>query len=145
MRNDAGTPRLSYLVRSLERGIRAHLDETLRAFGLSTPEYTTLSVLRQRDGLSSAQLARRTFVTPQAMNQLITGLDRRGMISRCPDPANRKILRTSITEIGSRTLARCDEAVDEVEHVMLAGLTRERADLLRATLETCIQSLRDAD
>lgn len=52
-----------YLVKRLELAIRARMDEVLRPHGLTTLQFTALTALRDRDGLSSAQLARRSFVT----------------------------------------------------------------------------------
>src|SRR5438309_7345560 len=103
-------PRVSYLVKWVERGLRSRLDAALAAYELTTPEYTALSVLHDRDGLSSAQLARRTFVTPQAMNQLVISLERRGLIRRRPAPRNHGILRTSLTRAGLQLVQRCDRA-----------------------------------
>ncbi|MBV9005147.1 MAG: hypothetical protein JO181_10860, partial [Solirubrobacterales bacterium] len=60
--------RVGYLVYRVERRLRARLDETVRTHGVTTTEYVTLSVLRHRDGMSCAQLARWAFVSPQAMN-----------------------------------------------------------------------------
>jgi hypothetical protein len=51
-------PRVGYMVYRVERRLRARLDEELCRHGVSTPEYVTLSLLRERDGLSCAQLAR---------------------------------------------------------------------------------------
>ena len=65
--------------------------------GLSVAQYTTLSILRSRSGLSNAQLARRLWVTPQSMNEVISALERAGLIERVPDVANRRILRTALT------------------------------------------------
>ncbi len=50
-------PSTLYLVERLELGIRAVLDDALRPHGLTTTQYTALTALAHRDGLSSAQLA----------------------------------------------------------------------------------------
>jgi hypothetical protein len=47
-------PRVGYLVYRVERRLRSRLDEELRRHGVSTPEYVTRSLLRERDGLSCA-------------------------------------------------------------------------------------------
>src|ERR1700729_4457072 len=83
-------PRIGYLVYRVERRLRARLDDDLRGHGVSTPEYVTLSLLRERDGLSCAQLARWALVTPQAMNLVISGLERRRLVGRRPDPTHRR-------------------------------------------------------
>src|SRR5690242_20099057 len=74
--------RVGYLVYRLERRLRSRLDTAVRAHGLTTTEYVTLSVLRTHDGMSSAQLARWAFVSPQAMNVVITALQRRRLVRR---------------------------------------------------------------
>ena len=68
-------PRTSYLVARLDRLIRARLVDALRPFEVTVPQYTLLSVLDIRPGLSNAQLARRSYISAQAMHQLVNGLE----------------------------------------------------------------------
>ena len=105
-------PRVGYLVYRVERRLRARLDEELRLHGISTPEYTALSLLRERDGLSCAQLARWVLVTPQAMNLVISALERRKLVKRRPDPSHGRVRRASVTPKGIRVLDDCDHAMD---------------------------------
>ena len=134
-------PRLMYLVKRLEMAERARMEELLRPHGVTLHQYTALSILERRQGLSSAQLARRHFVTPQAMNQMVATMERDGLIERRPDPANRKILRAWLTEHGTRVLRDCHELVDELEARMLAGLTGRQAGDLQRSLERCLAAL----
>ena len=134
-------PRVGYLVYRVERRLRARLDGELRMLGVSTPEYVTLSLLRERDGLSCAQLARWALVTPQAMNLVISGLERRKLVRRRPDPKHRRVLRASVTAKGLETLARCDRAVDGIEADMLGNLSPETVDVVRDALGAFAHSL----
>lgn len=134
-------PRVGYLVYRVERRLRSRLDEELRVHGVSTPEYVTLSLLRERDGLSCAQLARWALVTPQAMNLVISGLERRRLVRRRPDPKHRRVLRASVTAKGLAVLARCDESVDRIEADMLGDLPAETVDVVRAAMATIAHSL----
>jgi DNA-binding MarR family transcriptional regulator len=134
-------PRVGYLVYRVERRLRARLDEELRLLGVSTPEYVTLSLLRERDGLSCAQLARWALVTPQAMNLVISALERRKLIRRRPDPRHRRVLRATVTPKGLDMLARCDRSVDRIEADMLGDLPPETVDVLRGALGSCAHSL----
>ena len=92
--------RLTYLVKRLEMAERARMEEVLRPLGVTLHQYTALCILERREGLSSAQLARRHVVTPQAMHQLIATMERDRLIERRPDEANRRILRAWLTEHG---------------------------------------------
>jgi DNA-binding MarR family transcriptional regulator len=134
-------PRVGYLLYRAERRLRARLDEAVRSHGVTTTEYVTLSVLRARDGLSCAQLARWAFVTPQAMNLVVSALERRDLIERTPDPAHRRVLRASVTVAGLSVLTACDSDMDLIEDDMLEGLAPETLATLRAALASCARSL----
>jgi DNA-binding MarR family transcriptional regulator len=135
------SPRIGYLIYRVERRLRVRLDEAVAAHGITTTEYVTLSVLRDRDGLSSAQLARWAFVTPQAMNLVIGALERRGLIRRRPDPNHGRVLRASVTPKGLRTLERCDGDMDAIEADMLGDLPPETVDIVREALWSCAHGL----
>ena len=137
----ATVPRVGYLVYRVERRLRARLDDELRAHGVSTPEYVTLSLLRERDGLSCAQLARWALVTPQAMNLVIAGLERRRLVRRRPDPTHRRVLRASVTPKGLDVLAACDRSVDRIETDMLRDLPPETVEVVRRAMASCAHSL----
>lgn len=133
--------RITYLVKRLEMAERARMEEVLRPLGVTLHQYTALSILERREGLSSAQLARRHVVTPQAMHQLIGTMERDRLIERRPDEANRRILRAWLTEHGSRVLRACHRAVDEVEERMLSGLDPAEAAAFGRALERCLEAL----
>jgi DNA-binding MarR family transcriptional regulator len=137
----ATKPRIGYLIYRIERRLRSRLDDALRTHGVTTSEYVTLSVLRERDGLSCAQLARWAFVTPQAMNLVIAALERRGLVRRRPDPGHGRALRASVTPQGLDVLGRCDRSMDRIEADMLADVPPDTVDAVRATLAQFAHSL----
>lgn len=134
-------PRVGYLVYRVERRLRSRMDEAMREHGVSTPEYTTLSVLRERDGLSCAELARWALVTPQAMNLVISALERRRLVRRRPDPRHRRVLRTSLTAKGLAALERCERSMDRLEADMLGDLPPETVETVRSALSSFADSL----
>ena len=133
--------RLSYLIKRLEMAERARLEEVLRPLGVTLHQYTVLSILERREGLSSAQLARRHYVTPQAMHQLIASMERDQLIERRPDPTNRRILRAWLTERGTEVLRSCHRVVDGLEGRMLSALTSDEAVMFGRMLERCLVAL----
>jgi DNA-binding MarR family transcriptional regulator len=132
---------LLYLVKQVEQAIRAHLDGLFRPLGLTTLQYTALSVLERRDGLTSAELARRSFVRPQTMHEMITTLDERGFIERRRDPNNGRVLLISLTSLGRSMLETYDEQVQVIEERMLAALDTQQRRILGDALEACRHSL----
>jgi DNA-binding MarR family transcriptional regulator len=133
--------RLTYLVKRLEMAERARMEEVLRPLGVTLHQYTALSILERREGLSSAQLARRHVVTPQAMHQLIATMERDGLIERRPDEANRRILRAWLTAHGAEVLRASHRVVDDVEGRMLSSLTSDEAVAFGRALERCLDAL----
>ncbi len=120
-------PLLLYAVKQVELAVRAHLDDVLRPAGITALQYTALTVLDRRDGLTSAELARNSFVTPQAMGDLVTALERRGLIAREHDPAHRRRLLITLTDAGHALLRAVDGDVRALEERMVHGLsTAER-------------------
>lgn len=139
---EAVEPRISYVVARLERAVRAAVNERVRPHGLTTLQYTTLSVLGARgQPLSNAQLARRAYMTPQSMIEVIDALERKGLIRRDPHPSHRRVFPATMTAKGRRVLTACDAAVEEMEEEMLAGLSTEDRESLVAWLKKCVRAL----
>jgi DNA-binding MarR family transcriptional regulator len=134
-------PRATYLVKRLESAVRRNLDLELGSHGMTTPQYATLSILRAQPGLSSAQLARRAFVTPQSMQVMVTAFVRDHLVERRADPNNQRILRNHLTRDGELLLLRADEAAAGIEQQMLGGLDAEQTAMLRELMTVCIENL----
>ena len=71
-------PGISYVIARLERAVRQGINHRVRPYGLTTMQYTTLSVLGRGGELSNAQLARRSYMTPQSMSEVIEALETKG-------------------------------------------------------------------
>ena len=142
-RSDEAVPgsSLLYMIKQVELAMRAHLEELLRPSGITALQYTTLALLRRRTGLSSAELARNSFVTAQSMADLVGSLERRGLISRHRDQRNRRRLVIAVTEAGARLLDEYQKAVAEIEARMTADLTPDQRRDLYRYLERCRLSL----
>src|SRR5512144_1911339 len=113
-------PGVSYALGRLHQRLFASITERVAPYGLTTLQFTTLSVLSRHGApLSTSQLARRAFMTPQSMSEVIHALERNGLIERHPDPNHRRTLPATITAKGRRVLGACEEAVSEFEDSML--------------------------
>jgi DNA-binding MarR family transcriptional regulator len=134
-------PRLSYMIGRLDRILSRRLSVAVEPMGLTLPAYTALSVLRAQDGLSNAQLARRSLVTPQSMSEVLSLLVERGYVRRIAQPGHGRVIRTEITRAGTRALERGDLVVDDLEREMLSDLDAGEAVGLRETLISCGRAL----
>ena len=132
---------LLYLVKQVELAVRSRLDDLLRPAGLTALQYTALTVLERHPDLSSAQLARNSFVTAQSMADMVTALEGRGLIERHRDRTDRRRLVVALTADGRKLLDRYRGEVNALEEQMLAGLTKAQVISLRRKLNTCYANL----
>lgn len=134
-------PRVTYLVGRLNRILRRRLGQVVAPFKLSVPEYTTLSVLQARGNLSNAELAKRAFISPQAMNEVIQGLEARKLVTRRASSSHGRIVQLLLTQRGLETMQECDAEVDRLEQRMLAGLAAADRRTLGTALAACAHAL----
>ena len=133
--------RIGYQLKRVEHALRLEMDVALRDEGMTTPQYAALSVLEEEAGLSGAALARRCFVTPQTMNQILKKLESAGMVERRPHPEHGRVLSAYLTKKGAKHVFRAHETVEAIEERMLAGLGRKKRARLLGTLRGCVTSL----
>jgi len=138
---ESAPPLLLYTLKQLELAVRARLDDIVRPAGLTTAQYTALTVLERHTDMSSAQLARSSFVTAQSMADMITGLEDRALIERHRDRTDRRRLVVALTGEGRALLDRCRDEVAALEATMLSGLTPPQTKALRAALTACYANL----
>ena len=123
-------PSLVYIIGRVNQGVRREMRVRLRPWELSVPEYTTLSVLRARPGLSNAQLSRRALITPQAMIEVLAKLEARGLVSRSVDPAHGRILRAELTSAGTDLLDRADPGIEALQDELVSDLPPRQQEIL---------------
>lgn len=131
------------LILNADRGVRALMDETLQQYSLPTPEYTALVILRNYGPQPSAELARRVFVTPQAMGQIIASVEQRGLIVRHPDPNHGRRLLAELTPEGVRLVDQCVKSLEAVEQAFLGGLNPREQTYFCELLTECVDHLNE--
>jgi DNA-binding MarR family transcriptional regulator len=109
------SPRTIYLLRQTQLLAYAHMVERLKELDLTPAQYLVLSLSAKENGLSSAELARRSQITAQSMNEIIAALHRKGLMKRRENPENRRVLRLGLTREGTRLLAESDRRIDRME------------------------------
>ena len=124
-------PMLMYLVKQVELAVRSSLDDLLRPDALTALQYTALTALEHHPDISSAQLARNSFVTAQTMADMITTLEERGLVERHRDHADRRRLAVALTPAGQDLLDRYRDQMTAIESRMLDGLTKPQIAALR--------------
>jgi DNA-binding MarR family transcriptional regulator len=135
------TPRIGYVVGRLDRALRKEIGALVAPHGLTVAKYTALSIMRDRPGLSNAQLARRSYVTPQSMNEVLAALEADGLIVRSPAAGRGRVVEVALSDRGHAVLAACDRAITHMENAMLADLDEAGRVQLVEALVNCVYRL----
>jgi DNA-binding MarR family transcriptional regulator len=126
------------------RALRAAMEEAVRPHGFTMPQVAVMLALGHRSRLSTADLARRAFVTPQAMGELLAGLETRGFVIRRAHDSHGRILPAELTPAGLEARRLCHECLEKAEAQMLSGLSQDERQGLSALLERCLDRAQGA-
>src|ERR1043166_7120887 len=106
---------LGYLLRQASTAFRGATDRTLAELGVTTPQFAVLTMVVAYPGLSGADLARLSALTPQTINVIVRNLERDGAIAKSAHTTHGRILRLHATTRGQALLRRCRARVEAVE------------------------------
>jgi DNA-binding MarR family transcriptional regulator len=132
---------LLYLIKQVELAVRQSLDDVVATADLTTLQYTALTVLERHPGITSAELARNSFVRAQTMAEMVTYLLGRGLVARERDESNRKQYLLTLTSEGQRVLTELFDPVADIETKLLDGFDGGQTEILRTNLLRCRHSL----
>ena len=113
--------RLRRAYQSLHRRANAELR---RQFGVTADQFVVLSLLAERDGVSQQELCNRCYSDPSTMGALVRLMERRGWVSRDPDPQDLRTRSVRLTRDGRLLQQRLWEAADTSFHRDLWGVPR---------------------
>ncbi|WP_194897841.1 MarR family winged helix-turn-helix transcriptional regulator [Catenulispora pinisilvae] len=100
--------------------------------GASKAAYGMLAVLEEFGPSSQADLGRRLGMDRRSVSDETAGLERGGLVSREPDPADPRRNRLEITEAGRALLAELEDSFKAMQDELFAMLsTKDRAELNR--------------
>jgi DNA-binding MarR family transcriptional regulator len=133
-------PLLATLIRRMHLRIRQRLHADVRAAGHPGLAVAHMYVFQSPgpDGARPTELAERTNMTKQAMNHLLTGLERDGYLERVPSTSDRRATVIRLTDRG--------RDVERIMHASAARLEREWATTTgRHEIEQLRGLLKDID
>jgi DNA-binding MarR family transcriptional regulator len=132
--------RISLSARSLSRG----LDATFASFGLNSGEFDVLATLR-RSGppyqLTPTGLFTDLMLSSGAMTNRLDRLERAGLITRAPDPTDRRGTLVGLTPHGLELIDAAIVAHLQTEEGLLAALAPDEREQLAGLLRKLLLSL----
>jgi DNA-binding MarR family transcriptional regulator len=114
--------------------VRRRWTERLLPYGITTPQYNVLRILRGAgaDGLCTLELANRLIERAPGITRMLDRLEARHWVKRERSADDRREVRCYLTPRGGRLLERLEEVADEADNAAVRGLTRaEGRELVR--------------
>src|ERR1041385_7542608 len=125
---------LRYLILAAQREGSRHLAAGLREAGLTPAQAEVLDVLRDQAPMTLAELGRRLVCETGSPSRLVDTLVRRGLVTRGPDPDDRRVVALALSPAG-HTAAGASAGAEICRATIASRLTRDDgqrlADLLR--------------
>jgi DNA-binding MarR family transcriptional regulator len=132
---------LGYLVRQANSTLRAAMDKALADFNVTPPQFAVLTMIVAYPGVSGADLARLTFLTPQTINVIVRNLEKAGTIEKSAHAVHGRILHLTATTKGQALLKRCRTRVMEVEDRIGGLVGRDEERVVRRWLSAVAEAL----
>ena len=108
----------------------------LKAEDLSANQYNVLRILRGAlEGLPCGEIASRMITRDPDITRLLDRLEKRGLISRCRETKDRRMVMARITLEGLKLLSHLDKPIEEAHRKCLGHLGRERLRALTELLQ----------
>jgi DNA-binding MarR family transcriptional regulator len=130
------------LLRRTARAMTEEITERLEASGFpdSPPRHHPVFENIDAHGTRLTVLAARAGLTHQAMGEVVTELERRGMVERVPDPSDGRARLVCLTPAGREVVRAAIRAIDGIEEAWRerwrrAGLQGD----IRAPLEVALR------
>lgn len=120
-------------VRAAVGMIKRRTHETFTDDQVTTPELSALSQIDRTGPTTSAELARTKQITPQAMGSTVSALEKRGLVSRTPDPRDKRRSLLTVTAAGREALHSGRDAIsDRMARALAESFTDDEVATLAA-------------
>jgi DNA-binding MarR family transcriptional regulator len=133
-------PEIFQLIELVEKKLSRIQRETISEADLTPPQYFVLSLLWERDGRPFKELAEASHCSPATMTGIIDTLEKKGLVTRDPNPADRRSLLARLTEQG-KTLQHSTPTLERIFGGCCGGLEPDEARQLSILLRKLNTSL----
>lgn len=128
---------VNYLGRLLAHGLR----ERIENFGVTPGQFAQLLTLYESDGLTQAELCVRVQIEQPTMANTLARMERDGLVTRVPDPADRRRSLVMLTPRAWKLQDELTSVARTVNTMATRGLDKHQVATFMATMTTIIGNL----
>jgi DNA-binding MarR family transcriptional regulator len=122
------------LIGQINRTFARLVDQPMKKLGFAISQLPVLVSLKHNGPSSQAELAKCAQVEQPSMAQLLSRMERDGLVQRVPDPNDGRSRLISLTRQASQRMPKGKEVMHAASQRALAGFTLEEQEQLRAFL-----------
>ncbi|MUG46432.1 MarR family winged helix-turn-helix transcriptional regulator [Paenibacillus woosongensis] len=126
---------LGYIITNTGRKITQHLTQRFHEFGITSEQWGVLQTLTEEEGITQAELSRRTEKDPTNVTRILDQLERKEFIRRGANKEDRRSYLIHVTESGRSLSQRLLPIETEFTQSYLKDLTEEELALLRQVFQ----------
>jgi DNA-binding MarR family transcriptional regulator len=133
------------LLGAIYRSFVRVVDAPLRELGLAIGQLPVLMALKRDGAMAQSRLVRLAGIEQSSMAQLLSRMERDGLIERSPDPDDGRSRLVRLTEAAARRMPRGRAAMAQASDRALAGFSEKERTQLRAYLRRVQANLAAAE
>jgi MarR family transcriptional regulator for hemolysin len=135
---------LGRLVALSAKAVREWVDGRMAEHGSGLATWIVLSQTSAGTTPSQRELAERVGIGGATLVRHLDRLEAEGLVTRQPDPDDRRVTRVQLTPVGRRHMAKLAKVAASIDTEMRALLTADQERVLRDALARLGQHARDA-
>jgi DNA-binding MarR family transcriptional regulator len=125
---------IGYLVWEVARLTKRRFEDEAKHHGFTLAQWRALAVIYNGDGISQVALAAALDVDQMTVSGIVSRLEKRGLISRFPDPNDSRVKLARLTTEGETLVAEAKNVGRAVYERSIAGLSQTDQQQLAAGL-----------
>lgn len=136
---------LEFLFSKVIRLYHHQMHKSLHKIGLYKGQPFILFVLKEQDGITQKELAKKVKIEPASISVIIRRMEKTGLVERRKDLEDLRISRVYLTEQSKDILEKVEEEMRSVQQKCFRGFISEEKMLLRRFLIQMSDNLSEAD
>jgi DNA-binding MarR family transcriptional regulator len=132
---------VGFLLSRLGRAHRNLIRSEMQSLGLCRGQPPVLFALYKKDGMSNSEMAEFLEITPATLTNKVKRMEKSQLVIRRRDPQDERVSRIYLTEKGRGLLDDLNEAMKDIERVLLTGFTQAEAKVFKKSLNKLVENI----
>ena len=114
---------IGFKIHTLNSQLEYMFWKSIKDFDITTQQYALLKPLWEKDGITQKELSDKTSKQAPTVTRMVTALEKKGLLIRTLDAADRRHYRIYLTDAGKELEGKIDPIAIEVNKQQLRGFS----------------------